>query len=82
MPARDDPLLLTVEQAAKLCQISRGLAYDLISRGELPHIRLGRVLRVPRHGLEQWIAHQASVGLPSVPPETVSLTPQWTAQRH
>ncbi len=29
----------------KLCQISRGLAYDLISRGELPHVRLGRVIR-------------------------------------
>ena len=75
-------LLLTVEQAAKLCQISRGLAYDLISRNELPHIRLGRVIRIPRHGLEEWIARQAKVGLPPATPETVSLTPQQTAQRH
>ncbi len=82
MATNDGTLLLTVEQAAKLCQISRGLAYDLISRGELPHIRLGRVLRIPRHGLEEWIARQAKVGLPSAPMEAVSLTPQQTAQRH
>ncbi len=80
MAADDGALLLTVEQAAKLCQISRGLAYDLISRGELPHIRLGRVIRVPRHGLDQWIAREA--GVPPAPLEAVSLTPQQTAQRH
>ena len=73
-------LLLTVEQAAKLCQISRGLAYDLISRGDLPAVRMGRVIRVPRFALEQWIAREA--GVPPAPPEAVSLTPQQTAQRH
>ena len=81
MVADNGALLLTVEQAAKLCQISRGLAYDLISRGQLPHIRLGRVLRIPRHGLEQWIAHQAMVGLPSAPPDAVDF-PQQPSQRH
>ncbi len=80
--ADNGTLLLTVDQAAKLCQISRGLAYDLIARDELPHIRLGRVIRIPRHGLEDWIARQAKVGLPPAPSETVSLTPQQTAQRH
>ena len=77
----DGALLLTVEQAAKLCQISRGLAYDLIARDELPHIRLGRVIRIPRHGLEEWIARQAKVGLPSEPPEAVDF-PRQAAQQH
>lgn len=72
-------LLLTVEQVAKLCQISRGLAYEAIARGEIPHIRLGRVIRVPRHGLEDWIERQA--GLPSEPPEDVDF-PRQPAQRH
>ena len=72
-----DPLLLTVEQAAKLLQISRYLAYDLIAQGKLPHVRLGRIIRVPRHGLEQWILRQA--GVPVAPPEAVSFPQQ---QRH
>lgn len=77
--ADDSTLLLTVDQAAKLCQVSKGLAYDLIARGEIPHIRLGRVIRVPRHGLVAWIERQA--GLPSRPPEGVDF-PRQPAQRH
>ena len=72
-----DALLLTVEQAAELLQISRCLAYDLIAQGKLPHVRLGRVIRVPRFGLEAWIARQA--GVPAAPPEAVSFPQQ---QRH
>ena len=76
-PSPEDTLLLTVEQAAKLLQISRYLAYDLIAQGKLPHVRLGRIIRVPRHCLEQWIAREA--GLPTPPPEAVSFPQQ---QRH
>jgi len=57
----DDALLLTVEQAAKLCQISRGPAYELVSRGELPHIRLGRVNRAAATGA---LVMHAGPGLP------------------
>jgi|GEM_PF-1707673 len=75
-----DALLLTVPQAAELLQISRDLAYQLVARGELPHIRLGlagRVIRVPRFGLEQWIAREA--GVPAAAVETVH---QPAIQRH
>lgn len=72
--ADNDTLLLTVPETAKLLRISRGLAYELIARGELPHIRLGRVIRIPRHGLEQWIAREAGVTVP--PAEVVSFDPQ------
>lgn len=39
---------LTVEQAAKLLEIGRGTAYEAARRGELPTIRFGRRLLVPR----------------------------------
>lgn len=74
-----DPLLLTVEQAAKLLQVGRCLVYSLISQGKLPHVRLGRVIRVPRFGLEQWIAREA--GVPVAPPEAVDF-PRQPIQRH
>jgi len=75
-----DALLLTVPQAAELLQISRDLAYELVARGELPHIRLGmagRVIRVPRFGLEQWIAREAGV-----PAAAVEKVHQSVIQRH
>lgn len=46
-----DRLALTVTEAAALLGISRALAYELVARGELPSIRLGRRLVVPKVAL-------------------------------
>jgi excisionase family DNA binding protein len=54
-----EPLLLTVEEAADLLRIGRNTCYELIKRGQIPHLRLGRLIRVPRHGLELWLAREA-----------------------
>ncbi len=69
-----EALILTVQEAAELLRISRNLAYDLVAQGSLPHIRLGRVIRIPRHGLEVWLAREA--GLPEHSPMVVSFPPQ------
>jgi excisionase family DNA binding protein len=47
-----DRVALSVEEAGALLGISRDLAYDLVGRGELPSVRLGRRLVVPRRALE------------------------------
>ncbi|MGH9211743.1 MAG: helix-turn-helix domain-containing protein [Acidimicrobiales bacterium] len=44
---REDRLTVTVEEAGELLGISRGLAYELVRRGQLPHVRLGRRLVIP-----------------------------------
>ncbi len=51
----DLPLALTVEQAAKMLNISRNLAYDLVRQGRIPSLRMGRIIRVPRSRLEEWM---------------------------
>ena len=51
----NDAHLLTVREAAKFLRIGRNLAYELVARGEIPSVRLGRVIRVPRTALEQWL---------------------------
>ena len=48
-----EKLALSVEEAGALLGISRDLAYDLVARRELPSIRLGRRLVVPRRALEE-----------------------------
>jgi len=73
---RNDPLLLTVPEAATLLRISRNLCYELVAQGRLPHIRLGRRILIPRHGLEAWIEHDA--GLPQLTSPMLSLS----AKRH
>jgi len=75
--AADSSLLLTVSEAARVLRIGRNTCYDLIRQGEIPHVRLGRIIRVPRFGLESWIARQA--GLPEAPPPVVSFS---SSQRH
>jgi hypothetical protein len=54
--SQDNPLTLSVPEAGKkyfgLC---RNASYDAAARGELPVIRIGRLLRVPVRALEQML---------------------------
>jgi len=72
MAGNHDALLLTVAEAAALLKISPNTAYELIRQGRIPVIRLGRIIRIPRFGLEQWIAREA--GLPEPALRVVSST--------
>lgn len=44
--------VLTIEEAAKVLRIGRSAAYQAARRGEIPTIRVGRMLRVPRNRLD------------------------------
>ena len=44
-------LVLRVAEAGELLGISRAFAYELVARGELPVIRLGRRIVVPKAAL-------------------------------
>ncbi len=46
-----DRLVYTVAEAGELLGISRAFAYELVARGELPVIRLGRRRLVPKIAL-------------------------------
>jgi excisionase family DNA binding protein len=48
----NQPLTLTVEQTAKLLGIGRSTAYELVRTGDIPSLRLGRRILVPRRPLE------------------------------
>jgi excisionase family DNA binding protein len=49
----DAPAALTVEEAARVLRIGRSAAYAAVRAGELPVIRLGRRLLVPRARLDR-----------------------------
>lgn len=46
--SRGLPLTLTVGQTAEILGVSEYLARQMVKRGELPAIRFGRLVRVPR----------------------------------
>jgi len=53
----EETLTYTIEEAAKVMKISRGLAYELASQGKIPVCRVGQKrLLVPRRGLEDFLA--------------------------
>ena len=50
------PLTLSVPEAgARYFGLSRNASYDAAKRGEIPTIRIGKLLRVPVRALEQML---------------------------
>ncbi|MCX6632903.1 MAG: helix-turn-helix domain-containing protein [Candidatus Solibacter sp.] len=64
MKTRNDRLLLNAHDVALMLNISRALAYRWMQDGTLPALRapVGRVVRVPRAALEQWIERNTYTG--------------------
>jgi excisionase family DNA binding protein len=55
-PTGQERLTLTVEEAALALGISRSLAYESVRRGDIPHIKIGRRVLIPRVALDTLLA--------------------------
>ncbi len=55
-----ETVLLRPREAAELLGLSRSQVYSLCRRGELPTVRIGASVRVPRRALEEWVARRAT----------------------
>ena len=51
---------LTVSETAVRLGLGRNATYEAIRRGEVPSIRVGRRILVPRDALERWLAAASS----------------------
>ena len=60
----DEPIVYTVPQAAKLLQVSENHLYSLISQDLVPHVRFGKLIRIPRWGLLQFLATASGAPVP------------------
>ncbi len=54
-----DRLLLRPREVAVATGLSRSMVYELINRGEMPAIRVGKSVRVPVADLQDWIREHA-----------------------
>jgi excisionase family DNA binding protein len=46
-------LTFTVEEVAKRLGLSRGLTYEAVRTGQIPSVRIGRRILIPRAALER-----------------------------
>ena len=51
-----EKLTLTVDEAARCLGIGRNSAYEAIARGEIPAVKIGKRLLVPRAALEKMLS--------------------------
>ncbi|HEV3102408.1 MAG TPA: helix-turn-helix domain-containing protein [Candidatus Dormibacteraeota bacterium] len=50
-----EPLLLRPIEAARLLGIGPSKLFEMLARQELPVVRIGRCVRIPRQELAQWV---------------------------
>ena len=62
MDRAPEPVLLRAEEVARMLGVGRSTVYELIVRGQLPVVRIGRLVRVPAAALERWIDQRTSGG--------------------
>ena len=52
------PLLVRVEEAARMLSLSRSTIYEMMDCGELPSVRRGGARRIPLAALQAWVERQ------------------------
>lgn len=67
--ARQRQQTLSVEEAGEVLGISRSSAFQAAANGELPVIRIGKRLLVPRHALEQMLGEPVNATQAKLPPD-------------
>ncbi len=55
MNEKTEPVTMSVPEAGRRLGIGRNAAYDAASRGEIPVIRIGRRMLVPRVAFERML---------------------------
>ena len=50
--------ILTIPQVAKYLQISKAKIYYLVQRKQIPHIKIGRNVRITESDLIKWLEKQ------------------------
>lgn len=62
MEMEAEELVLSVEEAGKRLKLSRPSAYLAVKRGQIPVIRMGRRVLVPKAALERMLAEVRPTG--------------------
>ncbi len=45
----------TIPEVAKYLKLSKSKVYDMVQRGKIPHIRIGKNVRIKEAALKSWL---------------------------
>jgi excisionase family DNA binding protein len=62
--ALTDSVLLRPDEVATVLRIGRTRTFELLGSGDLPVVRIGRVVRIPKAGLDRWIDEHTTIREP------------------
>lgn len=54
--------LLTVWKVSHHLRVSPSVIYELVALGDLPSVRVGKLIRIPRQAFLDWLAAQSGGG--------------------
>jgi|TARA_R110000744_G_scaffold164947_3_gene282054 excisionase family DNA binding protein len=57
----ENQVVFTVTEMGKILGIGRNAAYNAVSRGDIPVIRLGRRILISKVALDKWLAGDVGV---------------------
>ncbi len=57
----DDDDVIDVSAAMTVLKLGRNAVYDGCARGQIPHRRIGKLLRFSRSGLREWLASSPTI---------------------
>ena len=56
------PLLVRIEEAARLLCLGRSTVYEMIYKGDIASVKYGSARRIPMSAIEQWIRDHTQHG--------------------
>ncbi len=57
-----DKLLLKVSEAGEMLGVGRSRMYEMLATKELPSVRIGKSIRIPKRALELWVENRSPMG--------------------
>ena len=54
-----EKMTMTVMEMAQCLDIGKNMAYELVKSGDVPYLKIGRQIRIPKKAFNDWIC-QAS----------------------
>lgn len=57
---RSEDTILTIPEVARYLKMSKSKIYDLVSKKEIPHLKIGRNVRIRQMDLQIWMEKQTS----------------------
>ncbi len=64
MRQENEQAFISLNELQEILGIGRTKAYDLVTSGDLPAVRIGRVIRIDKQDLTDWLERQRYQNVP------------------